>query len=264
MLNAKWLLCVPRTAHSNLLCTAFFFSSYTSGLSIFDLVVLRGVKPWYRPRLARPPVQMGEVYLEPLRALFSLSRYRLNRLSLLCSSLTSCSSPRQCCEQPFSDLSFCVLASEVHTNQVCWREATLVILGSRQVCFARAPAPASAYADLTARAGPAAPAAVATADPDAVAAAAAGADHYSASVTPASDAATALVSASFLTAAFKGFEWVKLGSRLVCFGFGLIIFMPRQLPSDDAASRGKKNYQKPADTIKILNIIYTYLPKYVF
>ena len=58
-------------------------------------------------------------------------------------------------------LSFYVLASYVRTNQLCCRKAILVIgfewatLGSRQVCFAPVPAPASAHADPSAPTGPA-------------------------------------------------------------------------------------------------------------
>jgi len=117
--------------------------------------------------------------------------------------------------------------------------------------MARAPAPASAYDDLTARAGSAAPAAVASADPDAAAAAADDAARFCAFVTRASAAATALVAASFLTAAIiKGFEWVMLGSGKACFGFGSILFRTRcalggESPSSVSTERGLFSFSCP-------------------
>jgi len=137
--------------------------------------------------------------------------------------------------------SFCVLASLVPcTNQLCCRKAILVIgfewaiLGPRQVCFAPAPAPArdpaSAHADTTPPAGPAALAAVPAADSDAAAAAVAAAAYSTVWVTGAFAPSTVLVEVFFITAAIiVGFEWVILGTRQFCFGFGFIIFRPLKL-----------------------------------
>jgi len=137
---------------------------------------------------------------------------------------------------------FRVLASMVlTTGSVAERRLVIglewAILGSRQVCFARAPAFASAYADLTACAGSAAPTTIASADSDAVAAAAAGAARFCAFMTRASAAATVIVAASSLTVAIiKGFEWVKLGSGQVCFGFGRFFLGSGSCASDDESS----------------------------
>ena len=108
-------------------------------------------------------------------------------------------------------------------------------LGFRQVCFPPAPAPARsapacAHADTTSSRGSAAPVAVPNVDPDAAAAAVATAAYSSVSVTRASTPATVLVVAFSTTdAIIMGFDWVILGSRPVCLGFGLIVFSPLQL-----------------------------------
>jgi len=88
----------------------------------------------------------------------------------------------------------------------------------------------STHADTTSPAVPAALAAVPSADFDAATAGVTSAAHSSVSVTRACAPATVLVAVFFITAAIiLGFEWVILGSRHVCFGFGLIILRHKQV-----------------------------------
>ena len=107
------------------------------------------------------------------------------------------------------------------------REATLVIglewviFGFRQACFVRAPADASAHADLTAPA-----AAVAAADPDAVDAAVAATAHSSASITRTFAAVIVLVAASFVA---RGYTRIQAGLLQVRIDL-LFSFSPQNKP----------------------------------
>jgi len=184
--------------------------------------------------LSLPLVLLPVTPLLPLLSLLSLplrllsAELYLHILPVVAHRGSAASSLSRILASVFPPAWFFVQASPVAERRSFVLGFEWAILGSRQVCFAPAPASArvsaSAHADTTSPAGPAALAAVPSADFNAATAAVTATAHSSVSVTRACAPATVLVAVFFILAGIiLGFEWIILGSRQVCFGFGLII-----------------------------------------